>query len=132
MQKHIGIDAQRTQVRMTRELVVKYYPSAIRSWGAVIARVDKMDLHSAEAHRLPSPAKAEDSLAAWLENMSVDDAPDEHGRCAHPKIMPTAVELYRCSHCGNPSAVLKKCGRCGKTRCVGFCCCFGAGRLSDL
>lgn len=122
MQKHIGIDEQRTQVRLTRELVVKHYPLALKSWGAVIARVDKMDLHSAEAHRLPSPAKAEDDLAAWLENMSVDDAPDEHehARCTHPKVSPTAVELYRCSHCGNPSAVLKKCGRCGKTRCVGL------------
>ena len=121
MQKLMGITEQNTQVRLTRQLIVRYYPLAIKSWGEVIARVDKMDLTSAEAHRLPSPAKAEGDLAAWLENMSVDDAPDEHQHCTHPKIAPTPVELYRCSHCGNPSAVLKKCGGCGKTRCVGFC-----------
>ncbi|TFY59068.1 hypothetical protein EVJ58_g6015 [Rhodofomes roseus] len=116
MQTFLGFPPKNTQVRLTRELIVKQWPVAVRSWDKVIARVDTMDLSSPSAHRLPTPARAEDDLAAWLENISVDDAPEEDGHCAHPKIIPTAVELYRCSYCGNPSAVLKKCGGCGNTR----------------
>ncbi|KZT70478.1 hypothetical protein DAEQUDRAFT_667559 [Daedalea quercina L-15889] len=118
MRKHLGITLKTTQGRLTRELIVKQYPMAVKSWGEVIARFDKMDLTSPSAHRLPTPAKAEDDLSAWLENMSVEGAPDEDGHYVHPKIMPTAVELYRCSYCGNPSAALRKCGGCGKTRCA--------------
>ncbi|KAH9926735.1 uncharacterized protein B0H18DRAFT_331328 [Fomitopsis serialis] len=116
MQTFIGLPPKNTQIRLTRELIVKQWPMAVKSWGEVIARVDKMDLTSESAHRLPTPAKAEDDLATWLENMNVEDAPEEGGHRAHPKIMPTAVELYRCSYCGNPSAILKKCGGCGKMR----------------
>jgi hypothetical protein len=59
---------------------------------------------------LPAADKAEDDLAAWLgdEHFEGEDRPatfnDSH------------VELYRCSWCGNPSAILRKCAGCSKTR----------------
>jgi len=58
-----------------------------------------------------------DDLAAWLENLECcDDEEHEHeqgggdgqGR-ANPKINRNNALLYRCSHCGNTSAALRKC-----------------------
>ena len=34
----------------------------------------------------------------------------------HPRVNPNTVELYRCTWCKNPSAALRKCSGCGKTR----------------
>ena len=53
--------------------------------------------------------------------MKLEDGADEHAHphphaCSHPKISMNNAALYRCTWCGNPSAVLRKCGGCGKTR----------------
>lgn len=109
---------KKTQMRLTRQLIVQYYQTAAKNWGSVVERFDRMDL-SSESCSIPSPSKAEDDLAAWLDVLHFDDDEHEHAqRCAHPKISINSVSLYRCSHCGNPSAVLRKCGGCGKTRHV--------------
>ncbi|PCH44867.1 hypothetical protein WOLCODRAFT_77377, partial [Wolfiporia cocos MD-104 SS10] len=105
----------KTQMRLTRQIIVDAYPKAVKSWADVITRFDTMDLTS--HHPLPSAAKVEDDLAAWLEHLTVDDGSEQRPqRCSHPTVNPNTVSLYRCSHCGNPSAALRKCGGCGKTR----------------
>jgi hypothetical protein len=61
--------------------------------------------------------KLKDDLAAWLDNMHLEDGDgDGHGHGkgpdvvhTHPRISSNQVDLYRCSHCGNPSAALRKC-----------------------
>jgi hypothetical protein len=68
--------------------------------------------------------KATDDLAAWLDDyLHVDDDEQDekyhaHTTCAsRARVSANTVALYRCSNCGNPSASLRKCGGCGKTRC---------------
>ena len=116
-----GYPPKRTQMRLTRELIVSNYPTAMESWGAVISRFDTMDLNAEpHAHGTPSSDKVFDDLAVWLDDLHVDDGPEveQQQHCVHPRVSPNSVSLYRCSYCGNPSAVLRKCGGCGKTRCV--------------
>ncbi|KZT10285.1 uncharacterized protein LAESUDRAFT_721627 [Laetiporus sulphureus 93-53] len=114
-----GYPPKQTQMRLTRELIVSNYPAAMKSWGAVISRFDTMDLNTEpDAHGTPSSDKVFDGLAAWLDDLHVDDGPavEQQRHCVHPRVSPNSVSLYRCSYCGNPSAVLRKCGGCGKTR----------------
>lgn len=75
-----------------------------------------------EFHK-PAPTTKEDKeheLAAWLNNLDLEgeegEGEDFRG-CANPKASPKGVELCRCTHCGNPSAVLRKC-KCNKVRSV--------------
>lgn len=69
-----------------------------------------------------------DDLEAWLVKDA--DNPEAEGQYimhADNRIQPAdggdvpswgQSELYRCSWCRNPSAVLQKCRNCGKVRCV--------------
>ena len=90
-----------------------------------------------ERHQ-PAPTTKEDKeheLATWLNNLDLDgeqheEGEDAHG-CATLRANPKRVELYRCTHCGNPSAVLRKC-KCSKVRSVSdtfptSCLCFHPG-----
>ena len=112
----IGFPIKRTQMRLARELVLSLYPKAVTEWGAFIKHFDELDARGDHHAHPRTPAQADDDLAAWLEHVRLDDGEGEHSRCTHPKISANSVELYRCSWCGNPSAVLKKCGGCGKKR----------------
>nr|VWP00492.1 Serine hydroxymethyltransferase (EC [Ganoderma boninense] len=119
----LAFTIKRTQMRLAREMLLRLYPKAIDEWGAWIQRFDELDAH-ADRHKPISSTQADDDLAAWLENMKLEDGADDpmHRECTHPRISVNNVSLYRCSWCGNPSAVLRKCGGCGKTRyCDGQC-----------
>ncbi|EGO29215.1 hypothetical protein SERLADRAFT_359379 [Serpula lacrymans var. lacrymans S7.9] len=110
-----------TQLRLTQQTVVKLYSSATEEWGPVIAHFDSLAAYDSDhqGQSVISAEKAEDDLAAWLDEMRLDDgAQDESciARCSHPRIRANSVELYRCSYCGNPSAVLRKCSGCAKAR----------------
>ncbi|KAJ7598563.1 hypothetical protein C8J56DRAFT_741455, partial [Mycena floridula] len=111
-----GSPSPGTNLRLTEQTIVKLYEPAVEEWGAIIKRWDE------DVNELPlSPEKAEVDLAAWLDNLHVDSP--EHGlKCSHPKVNTNHVALYRCSWCGNPSAVLRKCSGCNTTRyCDGGC-----------
>ncbi|CDO71187.1 hypothetical protein BN946_scf184845.g57 [Trametes cinnabarina] len=120
----IGFAIKKTQMRLARELILDLYPKAVAEWGTFIKRYDELDSRSDKQKPLSS-TQADDDLAAWLENMKLEDGTEENlnpHACSHPKISMNNVALYRCSWCGNPSAVLRKCGGCGKTRyCDGQC-----------
>ncbi|EMD40211.1 hypothetical protein CERSUDRAFT_122273 [Gelatoporia subvermispora B] len=110
-----------SSVRLARELILRLYPGAQAEWADILARFDALGA----APRVDAE-KAEDDLAAWLEHLHVGDGEngEAHGprRWTHPLIRTNSVELYRCSWCRNPSAALRRCGRCGKTRyCDGAC-----------
>ena len=72
-------------------------------------------------HYNPAPTTKEDKeheLAAWLNNLDLDGDQDEGEDaqgCVNLRANPKRVELYRCTHCGNPSAILRKC-KCNKVR----------------
>jgi len=98
-------------MRLAQETVVKAYPTAIKEFSEVISRI------SGGSGESVSLEKTEDDLAAWLEDMHMEDGEEElKTHCAHPKVNTNNVELYRCSWCRNPSAVLRKCSGCAKTR----------------
>ena len=118
--KHLGFTINKTQMRLARELVLKLYPKAVEEWGAWVKHFDELETRGDQSQPISS-TQADDDLAAWLENVKLDDEADDHAharRCTHPKISTNNVALYRCSWCGNPSAVLRKCGGCGRTRFV--------------
>ncbi|EMD40212.1 hypothetical protein CERSUDRAFT_112416 [Gelatoporia subvermispora B] len=117
----LGNPPKRTLMRLTRELILRLYPDASKEWADTIARFDS--LGSVTNEQLVDAEKAEDDLAVWLENLHMEDG-ETHvpERCTHPRISTNSIELYRCSWCKNPSAVLRKCGGCGRTRyCDGVC-----------
>jgi hypothetical protein len=89
-------------MRLSQQTVVRLYPSAVKEFGDVIARAGTPHTVSQE--------KLQDDLATWLEDMHVDDGEhDSKLSGVHPVININHVALYRCSWCGNPSAVLGKC-----------------------
>ncbi|KAM5536335.1 hypothetical protein V8D89_009987 [Ganoderma adspersum] len=119
----MGYPIRKTQMNLTRELILELYTPGAAEWGDLVRRFDEQDLF------------AEDELAAWLGNIDLDDEHGHdhdhnhhahghgHGHGARRANAPSdadrgtrGYELYRCSWCGNPSAVLRKCGGCAKTR----------------
>ena len=66
---------------------------------------------------VPTKDKVADDLAAWLDDVNLENEEHDHGHCVSPtRVFESNVELYRCSWCSNPSAVLRKCSGCNKTR----------------
>lgn len=116
--KFFGTRESNTNLKLTRELIVSRYKEAWMEWGAFITRFDSM--HSSGSAQEQGEIKAEDNLSTWLEGLHVEGDNNDNGHhCTHPKISPNSVGLYQCSYCNNPSAVLRKCAGCGKTRYVG-------------
>ncbi|KAI0697339.1 hypothetical protein C8T65DRAFT_755476 [Cerioporus squamosus] len=116
----VGHSVKRTQLNLARELVLTLYTPAAKERGS-----------TGEAARATSSSLSDDDLSEWLGNVSIDDnahADHEHHACGghapgeDVPVETSSYELYRCSWCGNPSAVLRRCGGCGKTRyCDGGC-----------
>ncbi|KAG9314772.1 hypothetical protein JVU11DRAFT_3855 [Chiua virens] len=109
-----GVVPPKSQLRFAYERVSVRYTTAVKKWDAVVAQFDS---HNIDKYILTRD-KAEDRLAAWLR-----DVQDEHGDAADTEpegasraARPSPIELHRCSWCGNPSAVLRKCGGCEKAR----------------
>lgn len=105
----------KTELRLAQQTAVSLYPAAVKEWGEVILRFDKLRTNGEPSM---SPEKAEDDLAAWLDDLHAESGEQElHSEMfSHPVLNHDHVALYRCSWCGNPSAVLRKCSRCMKTR----------------
>lgn len=95
--------------------------AASKEWGDVVVAI--ADLHSYKSKkesRAIEPDKAEDDLAAWLENTHIEenDASSTGPRTCmtHSSLHFNNVPLYQCSWCESTSAVLRKCSRCEKAR----------------
>lgn len=127
MLEYLQFSIPRNQLRLTRELLLDLFPKKCVEWFPMIERLDKIDPDGASYHHRPSTAargdggvaSTDNGLEAWLEGLRLEDDPDDgHAMCRHPKISLSKVALYRCSYCRNPSAKLKRCSGCGKTRLV--------------
>ncbi|KAH9943556.1 hypothetical protein B0H21DRAFT_491468 [Amylocystis lapponica] len=120
----LGYPPKKTQIRLTRQMAVSSYATAVKDWSDVIKRFDKLSEPILEDELKPTAtSRPEDDLAAWLENLEV--SPEEEQlpkRYSHSRISTNSVALYHCSWCGNPSAVLRKCSGCGKTRYCDSAC----------
>ncbi|CAK5268828.1 unnamed protein product [Mycena citricolor] len=108
--KWLRLRTPQTIMRLTQRKVVNLFPGAMAEWG------DFISVHTGQTASNPEPERLEDDLASWLEGNHGDE--DAHRGQHHPS--PTFdmqnVALFRCSRCGNPSAILRKCGGCAKTR----------------
>ncbi|KAK7683476.1 hypothetical protein QCA50_013310 [Cerrena zonata] len=119
----MNIPNKKTQLRLTREMIMHLYTPAVKNNTFFIEKLDTLHI-TTEKSQEKSTEKAEDTLAAWIEGLQIDDAENGelgqyHHHCRTYKVAminKADLELYRCSHCENPSAVLKKCGGCGKSR----------------
>ncbi|KAF8962295.1 hypothetical protein BDZ97DRAFT_1663105 [Flammula alnicola] len=113
----VGITPPKTTLRLTQQAVVKHYPLAVTEFSHVFAKLDELRDTVAPAM---DRNKVEDDLAAWLDDLRLEDGTLEDviqcGSGLGPKVNADDIDLYRCSWCGNPSAVLRKCARCSKTR----------------
>ncbi|KAJ7484420.1 hypothetical protein FB451DRAFT_1232475 [Mycena latifolia] len=106
----IGVIPPKTNLRLTQQTVVRLFPAASEEWGEFIAANSRLDTPAA-----PSTEKSVDDLAAWLGDVHLEEEANDH--CHKPATFNSShLELYRCSWCGNPSAVLRKCAGCSKTR----------------
>ncbi|EEB89740.1 hypothetical protein MPER_12130, partial [Moniliophthora perniciosa FA553] len=100
----------KTQLRLTQQTFVKNYRAAIAEWGDIVANYQGFQDQPVEPK-----TKTDDDLAAWLDDLKLDNGEQEPSRC-HSKVNTNHVALYQCSWCFNPSAVLRKCAGCGLTR----------------
>jgi hypothetical protein len=87
---------------------------ASKEWDAVTSRYGRYD---------EPPEIAKGGLAAWLERAEPEDVDSgghviEASHYDHPAVNLNDLPLYRCSWCGNPSAILRKCRGCSKARYV--------------
>ncbi|KAL0958057.1 hypothetical protein HGRIS_000235 [Hohenbuehelia grisea] len=109
----LGLPPPKTYLRLAQQHLIKLWPTAIKEWKDVTERYDH-DM----ASETPPTEKNEDELAAWLQDTHIE--PDEHGDTRFHRVQSTFNStrsgLYRCSWCGNPSAVLRKCGGCEQAR----------------
>lgn len=111
--RFFGMSISNTQLKLVKDLVVQRYTNAWREWGDFITHMD--GLHSTAAAEKRSTENAEDNLARWLEGLDIEGGSDDP-MCAHPHLNSSSLALYHCAHCRNPSAALRKCAGCGKTK----------------
>ncbi|EIW60332.1 uncharacterized protein TRAVEDRAFT_45581 [Trametes versicolor FP-101664 SS1] len=126
--EYMGYPVARTQLNLAREILLRHYTDGAKEWGALVRRYDELEARAQAS--VSCCTEGDDDLAEWLEKIDMDDPDDENsiymrehgGAHAHRHGVPkaksemTSYELYRCSWCGNPSAVLRKCAGCGKTK----------------
>ncbi|KAH8101844.1 hypothetical protein BXZ70DRAFT_80136 [Cristinia sonorae] len=118
--EHIGFPYRKTQMRLSREMIMRSYAKAAKDFDSTITYYDTL-YTSAYSKEERSVAGAEDTLAAWLEDLALEDG-DHDTHCLHPRINSNTVALYRCTYCGNPSAALRKCSQCGKVKYCDAAC----------
>ncbi|KAF8899811.1 hypothetical protein CPB84DRAFT_1780041 [Gymnopilus junonius] len=121
----IGTPPPNTELRLAEQAAVKHFPGAIKEFSRVFEELDKV---KGKGTLMPDRDKLDDGLAAWLEDMKLEDGTSEgptsceSSRRGRPTVNFEDIWLYRCSWCGNPSAVLRKCSGCAKTRYCDSAC----------
>ncbi|KAF9027198.1 hypothetical protein BDZ89DRAFT_1101933 [Hymenopellis radicata] len=122
----VGMPSPATYLRLTQATVLRLYAQAAEEWDAIIAMRDEEsnNIDDDEPHHHHGPncnhdQTTEDEIAAWVDGLQLDDTKPQRKpgpQRLHPKINSNHVELYRCSWCGNPSAILRKCSNCADAR----------------
>ena len=115
-----GMAPQESQPVLALRSVLQHMNVGNLEWGPPLMKINQLlaDEWDYEHKNNPVPENVErrmDELTAWLENLEVEPDKAKQVHCGNPKLNPSRVVLYRCTHCGNPSAALRKC-KCGKVR----------------
>ncbi|KAG9123701.1 hypothetical protein FRC07_014230 [Ceratobasidium sp. 392] len=114
-----------TEPKLAIDLIIPRFANPLKQWRTAIARL----VHNGRPyyHHQDIPADDPDHvLANWLVRTALDDEDVPRTEFAELQSKSTDVSalgttaehvlLYRCSFCGNPSASLKRCGRCKQAR----------------
>lgn len=123
--QHLGNRIPKTQMRIAREIFITQMQEADKEWADTIKSIADLQVYkSRKESRTVIPEKAEDDLAAWLDDVNLDGDGEINGHkhlviqshITHTRLHLNKVALYQCSWCGAPSAVLRKCSRCENVR----------------
>nr|GAT49262.1 SET and MYND-domain-containing protein 3 [Mycena chlorophos] len=134
--KWLHLPILKTQLSLVAQATLDSFPTAWKEWGKSIASVRNIE-------KAYTAQKMEVDLAAWMAGLPVAYVNDicgcgqehgdegdhghehEHGHAPAvrgpgpaPRKDPKEdkTQLYRCSFCSNPSAVLRKCAGCSEAR----------------
>ncbi|KAI0262814.1 hypothetical protein BC834DRAFT_1001863 [Gloeopeniophorella convolvens] len=111
--RFLKMPIRHTQMRNACATALERTDVAQREWGAAVRNITKDGALDTAA----TPDAAHAALAEWLERLDVGDTTEGGaGSHTHPRLGVNDVELYRCSWCGAPSAILRKCRGCQKSR----------------
>lgn len=118
--KITGVPPQESQAVLALRSLLQHMDTGNLEWGPPMMKISQLLANEWDyKHKNnPVPENVErrmDELTAWLEKLDVESGESKQTHCVNPKVNPNRVVLYRCTHCGNPSAVLRKC-KCGKVR----------------
>ncbi|KDR72536.1 hypothetical protein GALMADRAFT_73678 [Galerina marginata CBS 339.88] len=107
----IGVPPPKTNLRLAQQSAVKHFSGATKEFSRVFETLDK---EKGKGTLVPDQSKLDDDLSAWLEDMKLEDGTFEEtvgcrAASGRAKVNTDRITLYRCSWCGNPSAVLRKC-----------------------
>ncbi len=93
----LGFRFLKTDIFLARQSILEHWTSgAYKEWAPFLDRITRLKEGSPD-----SPPSREEQ-----ENWRKLDS-----------ILNENTQLYRCSWCTNPSAILRKCSGCGKARC---------------
>ncbi|KAF9653747.1 hypothetical protein BDM02DRAFT_3182742 [Thelephora ganbajun] len=115
-----GVPPQESQAVLALRSLLQHMNVGNLEWGPPMMKINQLLANEWDyKHKNnPVPENVErrmDELTAWLEKLDIDPAESKQTHCVNPKVNPNRVVLYRCTHCGTPSAVLRRC-KCGKVR----------------
>ena len=140
----LGLGPRNIVWRIVQETVRKHFAEATDKYAQLFVRAAETFDNLAAAK--PDAEKGKDDLAAWLDDLHLDcdegcaeshshgtpkDRAQKSGDVgeksrktewekyvSNTKLSGNMVALHRCSRCGNPSAILKKCSGCSMARYV--------------
>ena len=115
-----GVAPQESQAVLALRSLLQHMDVGNLEWGPPIMKISQLlaDEWDYKHKNNPVPENVErrmDELTAWLEKLDIESGESKQTHCVNPSVNPNTVVLYRCTHCGTPSAVLRKC-KCGKVR----------------
>ncbi|KDR72534.1 hypothetical protein GALMADRAFT_751982 [Galerina marginata CBS 339.88] len=117
---YIGHVRSKSLLRLAQQGLVKHYRLGVAEFERSFAESEKDN--SDPAIQLPSRKNQKD-VTAWLEEMQREDGTKEPViNCGSSSskdgqnLDHERVVMYCCSWCGNPSAAVRKCSKCSKTK----------------
>lgn len=113
-----------TTAKLTWDLISATYTAAAKEWDPIFDERSQQEPASAsERQGRAAEQEAPDGLEDLVENLVLSPDhqvnPDEDSWRTHAfslHLDEDMLEMITCSYCGNPSAQVRKCGRCGGVR----------------
>lgn len=115
-----GVAPQESQAVLALRSLLQYMNVGNLEWGPPMMKInqllaDEWDYKQKDDPVPESVGRRMEELTAWLEKLDIEPGGPTQTHHVNPKVNPNRVVLYRCTHCGTPSAILRKC-KCGKVR----------------